>query len=983
MNKDTIDLGDVYEKKELNIILTANFTSEPIERYLKFWLDNFKMSYDFKLAQYNQIFQTIMEFNDTPGSSNHNIEIVLISVDDWIKDLENRTKQEVCTFVSDLFQELMYAFMNQKNKVQYLVTILPPSRALFLQDVINKFSKVLKEMVHITYVDVSNLHQMYSFHQTYDLYRDRIANIPFAEEYYAALGTVIARKLCALKKHKFKVIILDCDNVLWNGICGEDGFDGIVIDDNRKAIQLLLTDLCNKGILLALCSKNNEQDVSFVFERNKDMVLKKSHIVSSYINWNVKSENIKRIAEELNLGLDSFIFIDDSISECYEVMKNCPQVLTLNVPYDSKAALHFLSHVWALDKEETTEEDRTRTKMYFAQKERYHLKQNTRSIRDYLNSLRLNVSIHTLQDDELVRVAQLLIRTNQFNIGSPIRSEQELQELVMNSEYDMYAVEAKDRFGSYGIIGFMIVHKMDRKTISVDTFLLSCRALGKDIEYAVLSYLKRRYSAEKESLVIKLCRSERNRPIQLFIENNQWKLEKDTGSEAVYSCLLSSIKDQPSHINMQEERFSEINKEKKQVLDSEFMMDHIGIVTKEIKLASQYYLENGYQCSQPLYDEMQDVYLCMCKKKDRLDVELIQPASDRSPVISYLSENETVPYHLCLRVKNIDTVLDVLKKKNIAYEVVSERKKAVLFHYQYVTFVLIKNIGLIELLEVGDVELLKIQNSCEDTIVLYSTDIDVALDFFEIIGYQEEYKTNIRHNEVCSSLVSRKNMANIEICYYYDNKNSKMDLHKLPTYILYILHQDDKEKHFKGLSSILSMEKSTGSPTVWPVESLHNKEYYSQFHFDIEYKLDYDKTHYVENIHWDVNVYNEDNLRHKQYLETLSYHEAGCIIEAVKKNYDSSKVIEHSMNPDHSLEHSILNICREVSERPNMGFKDNLYESGCNSIDLVQIMSRVYLQYHVELPMNKLIRTATPNMIVQYIKIEQEKVYKEGGHVVE
>jgi len=973
LNKDTVTLGDTCEKKEFDIILSANFTAEPIESYLRYWLNQFKISYDFKFAQYNQIFQTILEFNDTSIGSTNPIEIVLISVEDWIKDLENRTKDEICTFVSDLFQELVSALMNQKTKVQYIITLLPLSKTFYLQDIVHKYSDLLEKMPHVHYIDVSNLNQMYSFQQVCDSYRNKIANIPFTEEYYAALGTCIARKICSLRKHKFKMIILDCDNVLWNGICGEDGYDGIVIDEYRKSIQRLFVDQCNKGMLLALCSKNNAEDVALVFEKNKDMVIKKEHIVTSYINWNSKAENIKRMAEELNLGLDSFIFIDDSISECYDVMKNCPQVLTLNVPCDSKTALHYLSHVWAFDKDETTEEDRTRTKMYFAQKERYHLKQNTHSMSDYLNSLQLEVSIHLLQEDEINRVAQLLIRTNQFNIGSPIRTEQELLHLSRNCDYDMYTVEAKDRFGYYGIIGFMIIQKRDQSTINVDTFLLSCRALGKDIEYAMLAYLKRRYQLEKEKVILKLCRTERNKPIQIFIENCQWTLDKDTESEAEYSCSMHSISNHPGHIQLLDQKMSEQSSTAKLVLESEVTMDHIGIVTKDMEKALRYYRENGYLCTEPLYDELQNVYLCVCRKQDRIDVELIQPVSEQSPVISYLCERETVPYHLCLRVMKIDHVLHALDEKNIAYEVVSERKKAVLFQYQYVIFILVKNIGLIELLEVDHAEGIKERCSCKDTVVIYSTDHTVALSFFEMLGYQSEFGTNFINDEVCSSLLSRNNLANIELCYYSDCQNIEMALHKLPTYILYLLHQDDKEERINGLSSILSAIKSTDDTLIWPLEALQKKDYYNQFNFDAAYKVDNKKSHYFENIHWEVHVYNEENLRHKEYLVPLQYHEAGRIIDTAKKMGDFSEDIHVSNNQEDSVDAAILNICREVSRKAELGFDDNLYKSGCNSIDLVQIMSRVYLLYHVELPINRLIGTATPSMIAKYIDIEKTK----------
>ena len=160
---------------------------------------------------------------------------------------------------------------------------------------------------------------------------DELGHIPYVPLFFAAFGTVLARKIYAVQSPPHKVIVLDCDQTLWKGVCGEDGVMGIELDPPREALHNFMVAQYEAGMLICLCSKNNESDVVEVFER-LHMPLKRHHIISWRINWNAKSENLKSLAEELNLGLDSFIFIDDNPVECAEVQANCPEVLTLQLP---------------------------------------------------------------------------------------------------------------------------------------------------------------------------------------------------------------------------------------------------------------------------------------------------------------------------------------------------------------------------------------------------------------------------------------------------------------------------------------------------------------------------------------------------------------------------------------------------------------------------------------------------------------------------
>jgi FkbH-like protein len=221
--------------------------------------------------------------------------------------------------------------------------------------------------------------------------------------------------------------VLDCDQTLWSGVCGEDGASGICLDAPRRSLQEFMRAQRDAGKLLAICSKNNEEDVRQVFEHRNDMPLRAEHIAAWRTNWNPKSENLKSIAQELNLGLDSLIFVDDNPVECAEVEANCPEVLVLQLPEDCERIPAFLKHCWAFDQLRITSEDRRRVESYSQNRDREVLRTQSMSLADFIAGLNLQIQISSMSTDQLSRMSQLTQRTNQFNCTTIRRSEAELQ----------------------------------------------------------------------------------------------------------------------------------------------------------------------------------------------------------------------------------------------------------------------------------------------------------------------------------------------------------------------------------------------------------------------------------------------------------------------------------------------------------------------------------------------------------------------------
>jgi FkbH-like protein len=271
------------------------------------------------------------------------------------------------------------------------------------------------------------------------------------------------------------------------------------------------------GMLLCLCSKNNEEDVWDVFERRREMPLRRDHIVSSRINWKPKSENLRSLAAELNLGLDSFIFIDDDPSVCAEVCVNCPEVLTLQLPGEADEIIPCLNHFWPLDRSGMTAEDESRTSLYRVAAERERMRATSNSLEDFLAGLCLEITVSSLRAEDVARVSQLTQRTNQFNFTTIRRSETDIERLCLNGEAECLVVTVVDRFGDYGLVGTTIF-RTGKNALEVDTLLLSCRALGRRVEHRMLAELGKIAQARNLDYVDVCFRhTKKNRPAFEFI----------------------------------------------------------------------------------------------------------------------------------------------------------------------------------------------------------------------------------------------------------------------------------------------------------------------------------------------------------------------------------------------------------------------------------------------------------------------------------
>jgi FkbH-like protein len=355
--------------------------------------------------------------------------------------------------------------------------------------------------------------------EVHDPHGDELGHLPYTPIFFVALGTAIARKIHAIATPPYKVIALDCDDTLWAGICGEDGPQGVALDEPRRALQEFMAGRGRAGMLLALCSKNNEEDVVETFAAHPEMPLRLADFAARRVNWEPKSANLASLAEELDVGLDSFILVDDSAKECTEAQAGNPEVLVLALPAQAEEIPKFLEHVWAFDQARVTEEDRRRPELYAQRAERARAAKASANLEEFLASLQLEVTMGAMEPGQLERVAQLTRRTNQMNAACVRRSEAEIQALLASSRAECLTVRVKDRFGSYGLTG-VVLFRCQGAALVVDTFLLSCRVLGRGVEHRMVARLGEIATERGLARVeIPFVPSGRNRPAGLFLES--------------------------------------------------------------------------------------------------------------------------------------------------------------------------------------------------------------------------------------------------------------------------------------------------------------------------------------------------------------------------------------------------------------------------------------------------------------------------------
>jgi len=353
----------------------------------------------------------------------------------------------------------------------------------------------------------------------YNYATGHLYQMPYTSKAIKAMVETLANQFKWLVTEEKKVIVVDCDNTLWKGIIGEDGIKGIFCDKDAEGImyyhfQEFLKVKKEEGFLLCICSKNNEKDVKEAFDV-KNFVLKWEDFIIRKINWNDKAANIQEIATELNVGTDSFIFIDDNKFELDFVRNMLPKVTCIEFTDDYNNFIS-LNNRFEFKKKLVLKEDLEKTEQYIKQQQRSAEEQNYGNIDDFIKSLEIKMDIRLNDISDLERLSQMTGKTNQFNFNKEEYTSEMLEHFI-DKGGKIYSLKVSDKFGDYGTVGLIMIKEGNRKELILENYLMSCRALGKKIEDGFLNYVVEDLMKNKLYISsVKFVKTVKNIPAEKF-----------------------------------------------------------------------------------------------------------------------------------------------------------------------------------------------------------------------------------------------------------------------------------------------------------------------------------------------------------------------------------------------------------------------------------------------------------------------------------
>ncbi len=445
----------------------------------------------------------------------HNPDVVILSVDAWslldqlfLAEFVRMTAEQRTEIMQTMTDEVISVAESLTNNSSAIVLvnnfIVPTFTPLGVVD--NKQDVGLREFFRL-----ANRRLEERFHEDSRVFvvdldevassfgKDKVVNwntfyrgsVPFSEAFTPILADEYLRYVRALKGLTKKCIVLDMDNTLWGGIIGEDGMEGIKLGNTSPGVEYVdfqraLLALYNRGVILAINSKNNPDDALQVLREHPYQVLREEHFAALRINWQSKVQNLIELAKEINIGLDSMVFIDDNPVEREQVRQALPEVMVVDLPKNPRLYRATLERLQVFDVLSLTPEDMRRGEMYVGKRKRAELERSTASLEDFLRTLDLKVRVKLVDDFDAPRVVQLIGKTNQFNLTTRRYTDAEVREFRDSPDARVYSMAVRDRFGDEGVVGVAIV-RIDGDAWIIDSFLMSCRVIGRNVETAFLA----------------------------------------------------------------------------------------------------------------------------------------------------------------------------------------------------------------------------------------------------------------------------------------------------------------------------------------------------------------------------------------------------------------------------------------------------------------------------------------------------------------
>ena len=412
-----------------------------------------------------------------------------------------------------------------------------------IQEINRRLRSVANQHRNVYVLDYDALVARHGRLQWHDQRKWLIARLPISADHLIDLAREWTRFLVPLAGKSAKVLVTDLDNTLWGGVIGEDGMNGIKLGPEYPGaayqdVQQAMFDLSKRGILLAICSKNNSADAMEVLEKHSGMLLRPKHFAAMRINWTDKAQNLREIAAELNLGIDSLAFIDDNPFEREQVRKTLPEINIIDLPEDPLGYAAAIRDSPVFERLTLSTEDQQRATMYGEQQERSRAEQSFQSKEDFFRYLEQEAEIAPVSAATLARVAQLTQKTNQFNLTTRRFTEQQISDLAARPECSVLSIRVRDRFGDHGLVGVAMTRD-EGATCEIENFLLSCRVIGRSVETALLAHLAQKAADRKCRRILgRFIPTKKNAPARDFYPQHGFKLQDENEQGSVWSLSL-------------------------------------------------------------------------------------------------------------------------------------------------------------------------------------------------------------------------------------------------------------------------------------------------------------------------------------------------------------------------------------------------------------------------------------------------------------
>ncbi|MEA2070416.1 MAG: HAD-IIIC family phosphatase [Asgard group archaeon] len=552
-----LDFSDVEieDKQKVRIALLSSFTIDPLATFLDVDCRLEGLFPELYIGPFNRYQDLII--NQKSELYDFNADVIFFFVrlesllnEDFKVKFARMSESELEDEIERIINHLNYLLTTLTDNTNALVVfsnfIVPVFSPLGIQDNkrkigMKRFYKIINDKLEKMFRDSQQVF-IFDFDESASKFgKEDYINYPnyyrgamlLNEDFLPTVSYDLMGYIKALKGKSKKCIVLDLDNTLWGGIIGEDGMNGIKLNPSYPGneyidFQKTILSFYNRGVILAVNSKNNEADALEVFQDHPYMQIQENHLASYRINWQDKVQNLIELANDINIGIDSMVFFDDNPVERARVKESIPEVLVVEMPESSTLYRKTLESLNDFDLLSLTKEDLSRGELYYKRRKRKHLKQEVQDIDEFIKTLEIVATIKQADSFSLPRVTALLNKTNQFNLTTKRYTATEVEEMHTDNEsFNIYTLHVEDKFGDEGIVGVALIRK-DQKEWVIDSFLMSCRVIGRKVETAFLyKVINDAVKEDVEIIKAKYIPTKKNPLVKDFFKDHDFKLEEE------------------------------------------------------------------------------------------------------------------------------------------------------------------------------------------------------------------------------------------------------------------------------------------------------------------------------------------------------------------------------------------------------------------------------------------------------------------------